>query len=90
MINLEIIDADRQMSIETNKRFEIQDIQELTRLQLILVDEAEDGDVVLGADGGGDDGVIVVDDLFKRSHGHRGTYVVIKCEFADSVKQKPN
>ena len=41
-----------------------------TRLQLILVDEREDGDVVLGADAGRDDCVVVVDDLLKVANGH--------------------
>ena len=37
----------------------------LTRFELVLVDKAEDGDVVLRPDGGGDDGVVVVDDLLQ-------------------------
>ena len=41
------------------------------RLQLVLVDEAEDADVVLAADRGADDGVVVVDDLLQVSHRHR-------------------
>merc|ERR1719402_1060694 len=41
-----------------------------TRLQLILVDEREDGDVVLGANTGRDDCVVVVDDLLKIANRH--------------------
>ena len=36
-----------------------------TWLKLVLVDETEDRDVVLGPDGGRDDRVIVVDDLLE-------------------------
>lgn len=39
-------------------------------LELVLVDEGEDADVVLGADGGGDDGVALIDDLLERSDAH--------------------
>jgi hypothetical protein len=42
-----------------------------TRLQQVLVNERHDGDVVFGPGGGGDDGVVVIDDLFERADGHR-------------------
>ena len=40
-------------------------------LQLILFHEAEDEDVVLAAPAGGDDRVVVNDDLLHVTHGHR-------------------
>ena len=39
-------------------------------LKLVLVDEGEDGDVVLAAPRGGDDGVRVVDDLLEGAGRH--------------------
>lgn len=41
-----------------------------TRLELVLIDEGEDPDVVLGAHGGGDDGVVLVDELLEASDAH--------------------
>ena len=41
-----------------------------SRLELVLVDEGEDADVVLGSDGGGYDGVALVDDLLEGSDAH--------------------
>ncbi|RDX80586.1 hypothetical protein CR513_38834, partial [Mucuna pruriens] len=41
-----------------------------TRLQLILIDERQDSNIVLGADGGGNDGVVLVDELFEVSDAH--------------------
>ena len=46
-------------------------------LQLVLVHETEDGDVVLAAHAGGDDRVVVVDDLLQVTHGHRGATEVV-------------
>merc|ERR1719320_92168 len=47
------------------------------RLQLVLVNEAEDGHVVLAANAGGDDGVVVVDNLLQVSHTHRCSSKII-------------
>ena len=46
-------------------------------LELVLVDEGEDADVVLGADGGGDDGMALVDDLLEGSDAHGGAAEVV-------------
>ena len=40
-------------------------------LQLVLVDKAEDADVVLTANAGADDGVVVVNDLLEVADTHR-------------------
>ena len=40
------------------------------RLELVLVHEGQDGDVVLGADTGRDDRVVVVNDLLEVADGH--------------------
>ena len=39
-------------------------------LELVLVDEGEDGDVVLGANAGGNDSVVVVDDFLEVANRH--------------------
>jgi hypothetical protein len=47
------------------------------RLELVLVNEGEDADIVLGSDGGGDDGVALVDDLLEGSDAHGGASEVV-------------
>ena len=46
-------------------------------LQLILVDKAEDADVVLTADTGADDGVIVINDLLQVANTHGSSSQVV-------------
>ena len=46
-------------------------------LQLVLVDKAEDADVVLTADTGADDGVIVINDLLQVANTHGSSSQVV-------------
>ena len=47
------------------------------RLQLILVNEAQDGNVVFAAHAGGHNGVVVVDDFLQVTHTHRCSSQII-------------